>query len=558
MRRSYRPVGCTSRPRIEGHEDNHDATVTADRTTRDDSLAPDTLPARRGIRWRDVIAVAIIGGVAILPNMLGPLYIYDGGLAASAGTFMLHGELPYRDFWWLYGPASGVLVAIPTAILGPSLLLPRLLGLIVLMSQAGIGYALLRTKVAHVPAAIVAIAAVTPEAFLMHIDVSAWSVSLALALGAIFVRTGTSKRPIWAGVLLGAAFLARLDVGGYGLLAVLLLPGRRQVIAGFAAVAVPFLAFEALTTPLSDLYEQLVWFPIIGTREFRTVPVADLSDRIVLLLLLPVIVIPKAAIAAAVGRILATRNPPPQFLVLTAFATLCQLQTFARADDVHQSQAATAGFLLLGLWVMDGPSGTRRDRAARSVHRVGQSIALAVVGTLCAFAFVSGSLSIKRVQSGPLQAGDAGFIAGVRTLIANTSNDDPVYVGLTNHRYTFLNPMLAYYLADRRSGVRVAMFNPGITNTDLVQQEMVDNLVSSGTQLLLLNETFASTFEASNSSRIPGSTVLDEFIASRYVERCNFGDTRILGSRDRTSAVDCIQPTDEGLVDVLTSLGPGR
>ena len=312
--------------------------MTANETARDNAVATPTLPAPRGIRWRDVIAVAIIAGVAMLPNLLEPLYVYDGGLAASAGTFILHGELPYRDFWWLYGPASGVLVAIPTAILGPSLLLPRLLGLIVLMSQAGIGYALLRTRVAHVPAAIVAIAAVTPEAVLMHVDISAWSVSTALALGAIFVRTGTSGRPVWTGVLLGAAFLARLDVGGYGLLAVLLLPGRRGDIAGFALVSVPFLAFAALSTPLSDLYEQLIWFPIFGTREFRTVPVSDLSNRIVLLLTLPVIVIPKAAIAAAVSRLLAVRNPPPQFLVLTAFATLCQLQTFARADDAHQGE----------------------------------------------------------------------------------------------------------------------------------------------------------------------------------------------------------------------------
>ena len=154
--------------------------------------------------------------------------------------------------------------------------------------------------------------------------------------------------------------------------------------------------------------------------------------------------------------------------------------------------------------------------------------------------------------------GDAGFIAGVRTLVANTSRNDPVYVGLTNHRYTLFNSMLAYYLADRRAGVRDAMFNPGITNTDRVQHEMVDNLVASGTQLLLLDDTFASNSEPSNGSRVPGSRVLDEFIASRYVEACNFGATRILAVRDRGSAVLCVQPTDEALVDILVGLGPGR
>jgi hypothetical protein len=515
-------------------------------------------PTRRSFRWRDAVAVAVIAGIAILPNMLGPLNLYDGGLAASAGTFMLHGELPYRDFWWLYGPASGAVVALPTAILGPSLLIPRLLGLIVVMVEAGMGYAVLRTRVAHLPAAIIAIGAVSPEVVVTHLDVSAWSVSLALVLAAVYVRAGTSERATLTGVLLGIAFLARLDVGAYGLLALLVLPNRRELVAGFVVIVVPFGAVAVLTTPLAALYEQLVWFPLIGTREFRAVPASDLSDGIVLLITLPVIVIPKAAIAAAGVRLAVVQDRPPVFLVLTVFAALCQLQTLGRSDLYHQGQAATAGFLLLGLWIMRDWTTDNRDRPRRPLERVRRTLALPVIASLCAFAFLTGTLSVWRVQRGPLPAGDAGFIAGVRTLVANTSRDDPVFVGLTSHRFTFINPMFAYYLADRRSGVRVAMFNPGITNTDRVQHEMVDDLISSGTQLLLLNETFASTFEASNSSRIPGSTVLDEFIASRYVERCNFGDTRILVSRDRTSAVDCIQPTNEGLVDVLVGLGPGR
>ena len=87
---------------------------------------------------------------------------------------------------------------------------------------------------------------------------------------------------------------------------------------------------------------------------------------------------------------------------------------------------------------------------------------------------------------------------------------------------------------------------------------MVDDLTASGTQLLLLDETFASITEPSNSSGIPGSNILDEFIANRYVEACRFGATRILAVRDRAAPVVCVQPTDEGLVDILAGLGPSR
>jgi hypothetical protein len=265
-------------------------------------------------------------------------------------------------------------------------------------------------------------------------------------------------------------------------------------------------------------------------------------------------VIPKAAIVAAAARLTVLRNRPPEFVVLTAFAALCQLQTLGRSDIYHQGQAATAGFLLLGFWVMRDRSRGDGARPRRPIERLGKSLAFPVVAALCAFAFVTGTLAVARVERGPLPADEADFVAGVRTLIVNSTRDEPVFVGLTSHRFTFVNQMLAYYLADRRAGVRVAIFNPGVTNTDAVQREMADGLEGSDTQLLLLDDRFASTSEESNSSRVPGSTILDESIASRYVEACAFGDTRILVSRTRTAAIDCVEPTNETLVDVLFGL----
>ena len=270
---------------------------------------------------------------------------------------------------------------------------------------------------------------------------------------------------------------------------------------------------------------------------------------------MPIILIPKAAIAAAVVRLVLLVDRPPAFTVLTVFATLSQLQTIGRADIYHQGQAATAGFLLLGLWVMNRGTQTGADTRAPA-HLQRDSLAFATIAVVCGFAFMTGALGISRVERGPLQERDANLIAGVRTLVANTTRADPVYVGLTNHRFTFINSMLAYYLADRRSGVRVAMFNPGITNTDGVQHEMIDELVQSRTRFLLLDDHFASVFEESNASRMPGSTVLDTFIQSHFVEACEFGDTRILVGRDVASGVVCVQPTQETLLDILAGLGP--
>lgn len=53
-----------------------------------------------------------------------------------------------------------------------------------------------------------------------------------------------------------------------------------------------------------------------------------------------------------------------------------------------------------------------------------------------------------------------------------------------------------------------------------------------------------------------GSVLLDGFIARQYAVACDFGDTRILASRDRKSPVRCVEPTGESLVDILGRLGP--
>ncbi len=77
----------------------------------------------RALEWTGMFLAVGLSALVISFNLAAPLSTYDGGISAAAATFTLHGLLPYRDYWLLYGPLSGFLLAIPTAFLGPSIAL---------------------------------------------------------------------------------------------------------------------------------------------------------------------------------------------------------------------------------------------------------------------------------------------------------------------------------------------------------------------------------------------------------------------------------------------------
>jgi len=145
------------------------------------------------------------------------------------------------------------------------------------------------------------------------------------------------------------------------------------------------------------------------------------------------------------------------------------------------------------------------------------------VASVIAACLVVGLLGVARIWE-PRSSIDQQVIATSAWVRDATAADEPLFVGLTSHKYTVANPLLVYYLADRKPAVRDTMFNPGLTNTDAVQERMVHDLVLSAAPFLVLDRSMASRSEDSNDSRTPGSTVLDDFIRSAYHPICDTGD----------------------------------
>ena len=298
---------------------------------------------------------------------------------------------------------------------------------------------------------------------------------------------------------------------------------RRAVLLGFAMIAIPFVALALATTDPGALFEQLIWYPLIGPRQFRGLPGPEgaVGQPTAALLSVPLLLLPRIAIALGVVRlalITAQGRRDPRLtglLGLVVFAALCQLQTLARADLEHFSQAATPALLLFAVWFPDGRPSLARFSALTAI-----TAGCVVVGLI--------GHRLHPDASGY----DRTLVATSAWVRAATDPDDRIFVGLTSHRYTVRNPLIVYYLADRGPGVRDTLFNPGVTNTHWGQTRMVGDLERTAAPYLVLDRPSAGLSEPSNDSRIPGSTLLDEYIGANYHTVCDLGGLIIQARND--------------------------
>ena len=51
-------------------------------------------------------AMVVVAMLHLYPTMIAPLNIYDEGIIVYGATRVMHGEIPYRDFWTQYSPGQ--------------------------------------------------------------------------------------------------------------------------------------------------------------------------------------------------------------------------------------------------------------------------------------------------------------------------------------------------------------------------------------------------------------------------------------------------------------------
>ena len=366
--------------------------------------------------------LVVIAAVALASaHFSAPWDQYDDGISASAGTFLLHGLVPYRDFWLLYGPLSGYLVAVGSLAFGPSLTLLNMLGIAIGATQAAAGFALLKRVSPPFVAATCALAATVLPMLYSNVVPQAWTLSMALATCgiAVGIRPDRSRHSSFGtGFLIGLAFLSRQDVGTYALISILAVTRDRRIIWGFLSLVVPCAAVLLAEVPLPALFEQLVWYPLVGQRLYRAASIASLdpTDLAVLIAVWPVVIVPRLVLLGALVAVL-RRRASAAMVTLLIFAALCQLQTAGRGDTIHFAEASTPAILLLGCFA-----------SSFAVRAVRLSV-VALAGSLITISTILGLAE----YGGPADTREVAVEAAAHFVADHTRADDHIFVGLISN-----------------------------------------------------------------------------------------------------------------------------
>lgn len=513
-------------------------------------------------------SLGLLGVILAIPATLASLYngigAYDEGVLLTGAHLLLRGEVPYRDFYSNYPPGIFLLLAVLFKLFGVSVGVERALGFVLHLAIPALAGRVAGRQLGLRFSFIVA-GLVASWLVILGVNAFAWLAAFAIALSACELWAWAHARGRPLGYLLPGAALGVLSWFRHDLFIYFTLS-----LGGFAAVWVGLGLRRGDRTPLVPalwtlagalLVACLMWVPVFALAGFRQVTADLYFDQV--RHTMPARVLPLPSLSA-LGEAVWAPLPLPAFL-RTPFAAAVLLtllgpvlagvavlkprwlgsndragliwplaltiavvpQMLGRTDVYHAVFAVTPALMASAVWLIGGP--LRRWRASTAW-------ALAVVGVVVLYLPIRDRLEVGRrataVDTDPeLPRAGRTRVAKTRKRIVSfirqhTNPEDPIFVGLTDHRWTYSNDMDLYFLADRLGATRYMQFDPNLANREDVQRTMIAELDRTQAKVAILVPT--KKRNEPNESRKKGSSLLDRYLRRRYAEQGKVGGVLLL------------------------------
>jgi len=545
--------------------------------------------AKRRFPW---IALALVSIAAQLACMDATVGTYDEALVLVGADRVLRGDMPYRDFWTYYGPASYYLVAGLYRVFGEFALVGR-----------GFDIAAKTATVALVVALVLQfgrrsaawVAGVLSLGLLLYLR--AYSAPLFPAMAASLAtvlalhRTSIDARPapaFLAGVALGVTTCFRHDLGAYTLLAAgvfliqlardaptgqrraVVLPMVGWIAAGYAISLGPVVAFFALNVPAAELYQDFVDMPFSVYPHVRALPFPSIASAVrtgsprklsALIVYAPLVVTAVALATELLRRRSASATETSDagagdalarhrlFGLMVLLGALFYIKGVVRVSPLHMGAS-----LILSVAVLGAAIARARNPAWRLVLASTAGLAFLALlakpmiptmersaGGTVTTAWVSDRWIIhaKALCSQPVLPRlrclrlepDSSAVAAY--LLQHGGSGQRVYVGLGRHDKIHAANLALTFGAAVVAPTRWHDLHPGVQTRADVQAQMIRELSAEPLAYVVLDRQWDDVSEPNESARSSGVTALDDYLAAHFAPVFRAGSLTVLEPRER-------------------------
>lgn len=541
-------------------------------------------PTSRTRRIWTIAGYALVIGLGIA---LGLLHVcrrimpFDEAILLVGGERVLHGDVPFRDFYALYPPGQYYVVAGLLGAFGRSVLAVRVY-CVVVRALIALLLLLLARRLASRRLALAGWGACI--LWLSSYRAFGYPIFPALALallGHVLLASvverersnaNASAGRLWgAGAAMGVAALFRHDLAAYAVIASLPwvaalvlthpsaapLPGGgkspstwwRSVWGYPAGMAVAFgvpAAWLLAVVPVRELVFELFSYPAKAYPLVRGLPYPSLlpygfsgkvlSDPGLFLANLDSLpyFAPLGFYALGLvwsinrirtrGRAMLFESQSLTMITLVLFGSLAFNFARVRCDRNHAAAMLVLSYpVAVGLIGEVWKSGRLWRFPAAAVLGVVTLLTLPAPATFLGLALAN--LTGSYAHQGERHCLDAGAdredaASYLRSVVPQNGR---IFVGCSRHDLVWANEPILYFLSERLPGTRYHMLDPGVATTLPVQRDIVEGLVRNRVEYLVLSTAFANVREPNLSAVSSGVTVLDEFIKNHYELDRRFG-----------------------------------
>lgn len=506
--------------------------------------------------------------IYFLPSVFKPLNLYDEGQIVYGAFRVLNGQMPYRDFWTLYGPVQYFVIALVFKTFGISVLVARLwdifirslLALMIFLSAQK-----LTTKRNALLSWFMSVVWLNFFGFFNYPIFPAFLTSLfSLYLFYVYLKNQKSSVYILASSLFAVlAGLFRYEYGIFIIIAEMIILIafvfiNKKVyssifiyLSGIFITTLPYLYVLFKNVSLVDIRYFLITYPMEIYPKVRAIsfPMLNInqiltSNNLISTLntilsiiyffpyYIPLLVFVLSIILTMKNILNNNTKKTDASIWFRAVLTVCGILSLkyilSRADYIHLSVPILFTIILL----FSLSSYISNYYLKNALNKLIYLFAILMMAyPLMNINF--DSVSLKYTEHTIKRANGIALFPFAEKTISFIQSHVPeggfIFVGSSRHDKVMYNDVMFYFLSERDNASKFDQLVPGDVNTLSSQQKIVSDIQRKKVRYIVLFSGFDNDFDEENESSISsGITYLDDYFADNFKTIEQFGLYRIL------------------------------